>query len=46
MVCYGIFEILPSTWEPGGDEVTLTMKLRRSSIAEKYSATIEHLYAK
>ncbi|MEV6773626.1 fatty acid--CoA ligase FadD11 [Nocardia sp. NPDC051030] len=39
------FTILPTFWEPGGDEITLTMKLRRKPIAEKYAAEIEHMYA-
>src|ERR1700747_1140385 len=40
------FRILPSLWEPGGDEVTLTMKLKRRPIAAKYAAEIEELYAR
>ncbi|WP_280364577.1 fatty acid--CoA ligase FadD11 [Nocardia wallacei] len=39
------FTVLPVFWEPGGDEVTLTMKLRRKPIAAKYAAEIEALYA-
>jgi long-subunit acyl-CoA synthetase (AMP-forming) len=39
------FRILPVFWEPGGDELTLTMKLRRRPIAQKYAAEIEALYA-
>jgi long-subunit acyl-CoA synthetase (AMP-forming) len=39
------FQILPIFWEPGGDELTLTMKLRRKPIAQKYAAEIEALYA-
>ncbi|HEU4362327.1 MAG TPA: fatty acid--CoA ligase FadD11 [Mycobacterium sp.] len=39
------FRVLPTLWEPGGDEVTLTMKLKRRPIAAKYSAEIEELYA-
>jgi long-chain acyl-CoA synthetase len=39
------FRVLPTLWEPGGDEVTLTMKLKRRPIAEKYAAEIEELYA-
>ncbi|MGW4531781.1 fatty acid--CoA ligase FadD11 [Nocardia sp. NPDC004340] len=38
------FTILPTFWEPGGDEITLTMKLRRKPIAEKYSADIDRMY--
>ena len=39
------FRILPVFWEAGGDEVTLTMKLKRKVIAEKYPAEIAELYA-
>jgi long-subunit acyl-CoA synthetase (AMP-forming) len=39
------FAILPEVWEPGGDELTPTMKLKRRPIAEKYAAEIESLYA-
>jgi long-subunit acyl-CoA synthetase (AMP-forming) len=39
------FRILPTFWEAGGDEVTLTLKLKRKVIAEKYTAQIEELYA-
>ncbi|MEV6218728.1 fatty acid--CoA ligase FadD11 [Nocardia sp. NPDC051833] len=39
------FRILPVFWEAGGDEVTLTMKLKRKVIAEKYTAEIAELYA-
>jgi long-chain acyl-CoA synthetase len=39
------FRILPTLWEPGGDEITLTMKLKRRPISAKYSAEIEELYA-
>ena len=39
------FTILPSDWEPGGDELTPTMKLKRKPINEKYEAEIETLYA-
>jgi long-subunit acyl-CoA synthetase (AMP-forming) len=40
------FAILPADWEPGGDELTPTMKLKRKPIAEKYAGEIEALYAK
>ena len=36
--------ILPADWEPGGDELTPTMKLKRKPIAEKYADQIEALY--
>ena len=39
------FRILPTFWEAGGDEVTLTLKLKRKVIAEKYTAQIDELYA-
>jgi long-chain acyl-CoA synthetase len=37
--------LLPATWEPGGDELTPTMKLRRKPITEKYAHEIESLFA-
>jgi long-subunit acyl-CoA synthetase (AMP-forming) len=40
------FKILPTEWEPGGDELTPTMKLKRKPIVEKYGDEIEALYAK
>jgi len=40
------FKLLPTDWEPGGDELTPTMKLKRKPIAEKYAAEIEELYSK
>jgi long-subunit acyl-CoA synthetase (AMP-forming) len=39
------FRVLPALWEPGGDEITLTMKLKRRPIMAKYAAEIEDLYA-
>ncbi len=39
------FAVLPSPWEPGGDELTPTMKLKRKPIAEKYATEIDALYA-
>jgi long-chain acyl-CoA synthetase len=38
------FKILPADWEPGGDELTPTMKLKRKPIVEKYSDEIDSLY--
>jgi long-subunit acyl-CoA synthetase (AMP-forming) len=38
------FEILPTDWEPGGLELTPTMKLKRKPIAERYAEEIEALY--
>jgi long-chain acyl-CoA synthetase len=39
------WEVLPTDWNPGGDELTPTMKLKRKPIAAKYQAEIEALYA-
>lgn len=39
------FRVLPTLWEPGGDEITLTMKLKRRPIMAKYADEIEELYA-
>jgi long-chain acyl-CoA synthetase len=39
------FAILPEQWEPGGDELTPTMKLKRKPIDEKYAEEIEALYS-
>ena len=38
------FTILEREWEPGGDELTPTMKLKRKPIAAKYEQEIEALY--
>jgi long-chain acyl-CoA synthetase len=37
-------KLLDTQWEPGGDELTPTMKLKRRPIAEKYSDDIDALY--
>jgi long-subunit acyl-CoA synthetase (AMP-forming) len=39
------FAILGDEWQPGGAELTPTMKLKRKPIAEEYAAEIERLYA-
>ena len=39
------FTILESDWQPGGDELTPTMKLKRKPIDEKYTEEIEALYS-
>jgi long-subunit acyl-CoA synthetase (AMP-forming) len=39
------FKVLPTDWEPGGDELTPTMKLKRKPIHEKYADAIEELYS-
>jgi long-subunit acyl-CoA synthetase (AMP-forming) len=38
------FTILPVDWEPAGDELTPTSKLKRKPIAEKYASVIDALY--
>ncbi|WP_405489474.1 AMP-dependent synthetase/ligase [Nocardia sp. NBC_00511] len=38
------YRVLPVTWEPGGDELTPKMSLKRKPIAEKYAAEIDALY--
>jgi len=37
--------LLPEEWQPGGEELTPTMKLRRKPIAAKYEAAIDAMYA-
>jgi long-subunit acyl-CoA synthetase (AMP-forming) len=39
------FAVIPGEWNPGGDELTPTMKLKRRPIADKYQAEIEAMYA-
>jgi long-subunit acyl-CoA synthetase (AMP-forming) len=39
------FAILAADWEPGGDELTPTYKLKRKAVHQKYAADIERLYA-
>ena len=38
------FTIVPGDWPPGGDELTPTMKLKRTPISAKYKAEIEAMY--
>jgi long-subunit acyl-CoA synthetase (AMP-forming) len=38
------FTIVEGDWQPGGDELTPTMKLKRKPIAEKYQDAIEAMY--
>jgi len=38
------YKLLDEEWEPGGDELTPTMKLKRKPIHEKYADEIEELY--
>ncbi len=40
------FKVLPTEWEPGGEELTPTMKLKRKPISQKYADEIQALYAK
>ena len=39
------FHIVEGDWEPGGDELTPTMKLKRKPIDQKYEAEIEGMYS-
>jgi long-chain acyl-CoA synthetase len=39
------FAILPDVWQPGGGQLTPTMKLKRRPIAQRYAAEIDALYA-
>lgn len=39
------FTILGEDWQPGGEELTPTMKLKRKPIAAKYEHEIEAMYA-
>ncbi|KIA60742.1 AMP-dependent synthetase/ligase [Nocardia vulneris] len=39
------FTVLGTVWEPGGDELTPKMSLKRNPIAAKYAAEIAALYA-
>ena len=38
------FTLVEGDWEPGGDELTPTMKLKRKPIAAKYAEQIEAMY--
>jgi long-subunit acyl-CoA synthetase (AMP-forming) len=40
------FKVLPVEWQPGGEELTPTMKLKRKPIAEKYASEIEAMYSR
>jgi long-chain acyl-CoA synthetase len=40
------FKVVAKEWLPGSDELTPTMKVKRKSIAAKYAAQIEELYAR
>jgi long-subunit acyl-CoA synthetase (AMP-forming) len=39
------FTLISGDWPPGGDELTPTMKLKRTPIARKYAAEIERMYS-
>jgi long-chain acyl-CoA synthetase len=39
------FTVVPGEWNPGGDELTPTMKLKRKPIAAKYQAETEAMYS-
>jgi long-subunit acyl-CoA synthetase (AMP-forming) len=39
------YKILTEDWQPGGDELTPTMKLKRKPIHAKYASEIEELYS-
>ncbi len=39
------FKVIEGEWEPGGEELTPTMKLKRKPIGEKYANEIDALYA-
>jgi len=39
------FHIVEGDWNPGGDELTPTMKLKRKPIEQKYAEQIEAMYA-
>ena len=39
------FAVVPTFWEPGGDEITPTMKLKRRAVTAKYADVIDSLYA-
>lgn len=40
------WQVLPTFWAPGGDELTPTSKLRRKPIGAKYATEIEALYSR
>lgn len=40
------FRVLAADWQPGSEELTPTMKVKRRSVVRKYAAEIEELYVK
>jgi long-chain acyl-CoA synthetase len=40
------YKVLDAEWQPGGEELTPTMKLKRKPIYQKYEREIEALYAR
>jgi long-chain acyl-CoA synthetase len=40
------FEVLTSAWLPGGDELTMTLKLKRRQIDAKYNELIDSIYGR
>jgi long-chain acyl-CoA synthetase len=39
------YAIVPAFWQPGGEEITPTMKVKRHAITAKYASLIDSLYA-
>ncbi len=39
------WKLLPVEWQPGGEELTPTMKLKRKLVQTKYAPRIEAMYA-
>jgi long-chain acyl-CoA synthetase len=39
------YAIVPAFWQPGGEEITPTMKVKRHAITAKYADLIDSLYA-
>ena len=38
------FHVLPEDWQPGGDQLTPTMKLRRAVVTSRYQSVIDEIY--